>query len=156
MRKGDTAATGERAAGLGIGAGVRSAAEAGDAAADPAPAAGDPRTCKPALSLPPPLLLLLSLSKLASISSEISSSSSLPGGGDASSPMPISRPALSAIDSGAAAATLAAAGDSGALIGTKAREILGDCLGVGVRGTDAGAGEAAPDVAESKEEVAAW
>jgi hypothetical protein len=105
VREGDGTAMGDRAEGAEASAGVRRAATAGDpAAANPALEPGEPgelSTCKPEgrtlfLLLP---LLLLSLSKLASISSEMLSSTSLPGGGDTSSPM---RNNLPDADSGAA------------------------------------------------------
>ena len=107
---------GERAESTGAATGVRSVAEAAgdadadaDTDADPEPTAGDPTTCKPACFLLLLLLLLLTLSKLASISSEISSSESLPGGGDASSPIFDNLTALATIDSESAGVAVAAA-----------------------------------------------
>jgi hypothetical protein len=162
VREGDGAAMGDRAIGAEARAGVRRAAAAGDAAADPGEP-GEPSTCKPEgrtlfLLLP---LLLLSLSKLASISSEMLSSTSLPGGGDTSSPM---RNKLPDADSGAARGAASgaregegdAAADPAKLTGMKPREVFGDGLGDSDWLRCADDGDAAPEVSESKEEVAAW
>ena len=166
VRKMDKAATGVRAEGAGAGAGVCRADEAGESSADPEPDAGDPIVCSPAAAAPRlPLLLplLLSLSKLASISSEISSSASLPSGGDASSPAPLSRPAAATTDSGLAGAETSAGrageeatGDSSRSIGTKLREVFGDCLDADVWLGEAATGDVALEYAESNDDVAAW
>ena len=157
MRKMDRAATGVRAEGAGV------------LSADPEPDAGDLIVCSPAatasrlLPLLLPLPLLLSLSKLASISSEISSSASLPSGGDASSPAPLSRPAAATTDSGLAGAETCtegagegAAGDSSRSIGTKLREVFGDCFDADVWVGEAAVGDVALEYAESNDDVAAW
>ena len=74
--------------------------------------------------------------------------------------MPINLPALSVTDSGAAAVATsvvrAGEGDAVKVTGPESRGVLEDCLGVGVWPEEDGAGDVAPEFAESNEDVAAW
>ena len=90
------------------------------------------------------------------MSSEISSSASLPGG-VASSPIPISRFALPAIDSASAVRSDASVGVGGplGLTGTESRAI-GDCCEEAFVPGDAATGDASAETEESIEDEAAW